>query len=98
MDLVPVLAVTALAVARITRLITTDYLTAGPRSRLIRRLGVDHKVSYLITCPWCASVWVGAVVAPAAYWWGGHAWFWLPASALAYSHVAGLLAGMEGDS
>lgn len=97
MDLVPVLVI-ALAVARITRLITSDYLTAGPRSRLIRHFGPDHKISYLITCPWCTSMWVGAVAGPAGYWWWDHTWFWVPALALAYSHVTGLLAGMEGDN
>ncbi len=82
--------VTALATARITRIITTDYLTAGPRRWAITRLGVDSKLSYLITCQWCTSVWVGAAVAPLAYWSWPHWWVQVPLAALAVSQVAGL--------
>lgn len=114
------LAVDALAVARLTRLVVADTITTGPRDAVIRwayaragragELGdreewaspaevvnLDRhppKLARLITCPWCAGVWVGAgvvvvrAVAPRA---------WRPvARMLAVSEAAGLLAGWEG--
>lgn len=122
-----------LAVARVTRLITEDKLTEGPRRRLsvwlwartiradeaaqrmrsdaVRLLGrtldearrfmayerldggAEPPLSvYLVSCPWCASIYVAAVAAPVAYWWGSEPWFLVPALALAFSHLTGLLA------
>lgn len=89
--------VTVLAVARLTRLVTSDYLLAGPRARLIRRLGTESKLSYLLTCPWCMSMWVAAPVVLTAYWHGTSPWYLIPAGALAASHVTGLLARLERD-
>lgn len=88
------LLVAALAVARITRLITSDFLTAGPRSALIRRLGTDHKISYLVTCPWCSSMWVASVAAPLWYWCAGSAWVQVPALALALSQAVGVMSSI----
>lgn len=50
---------------------------------------------YLLTCRWCASIYVAAVAAPIAYWWGTEPWFLVPALALAFSHVTGLLNQLE---
>lgn len=47
---------------------------------------------YLLTCPWCASIYVAAVAAPLAYFWGDSPWLLVPALALAFSYVTGLLA------
>lgn len=47
---------------------------------------------YLLTCPWCVSIYVGAVAAPIAYWWGAEPWLLVPALALAFSQVTGLMA------
>jgi hypothetical protein len=125
------LVVYTLAVARVTRLVTADKLTEGPRERLIvflwrrsmmptaraaiaagtctngvwgcadawaRRARADDAepplLVYLLTCPWCVSVYVAALVAPVVYWWGDKPWFLVPAMALAMSHVTGLLAKM----
>lgn len=89
--------VAALAVARVTRLITTDYLTAGPRGWIVRRLGVDHKLSYLITCQWCTSVWVAL---PVGFAWCGwsHITLWAgPGAALAMSQITGIMARGEDE-
>jgi fatty acid desaturase len=86
-----VLLIAALAVARITRLITTDYLTGGIRAKLIARWGTDSPWSYLITCQWCASIWVSLAAAPVVWWWGDTPWVMLPALVLAFSQCAGLL-------
>lgn len=127
------LAVYALAVARATRLITSDRITAAPRRWLSIRLWTPHipddaarhwralyeqrgkraaqKVVaeqrydgrgdpplsvYLLSCPWCASLWLAAAAAPLWYWLGSCPWLLLPAAALAFSYVTGFLASKEG--
>lgn len=50
---------------------------------------------YLLTCPWCASIYVAAAAAPLAYFWGSSPWLLVPALALAFSYVTGWLAGKE---
>lgn len=93
-----VAAVTALAVARVTRLVTTDYITAPIRQWAVLKLGTASKGAYLITCDWCTSLWIGAAAAPLAYWHGQNWWYLIPAAALAYSHVTGLLAQFGDDA
>lgn len=125
------LLVYALAVARVTRLITADRITAAPRRWLSIRLwtpriqladverrqfdnaywarqaipavrrqlaqeryddGAEQPLAvYLLTCPWCASIYVAAAAAPVAYWWGAEPWFFVPALGLAFSYVTGKL-------
>lgn len=53
-------------------------------------------LAYLVNCPWCVSVYVGAVVAPLAWFWGTSPWLAVPALALAFSYVTGFLASKEG--
>jgi len=84
------LAIDALTTYRITRLVVEDEIAAPMRDRVWDRWPPDStRVGYLITCPWCVSVWVGAgvvaarAVAPAA---------WRPLSgALALSALAGVV-------
>jgi hypothetical protein len=90
-------AVAALATARITRLITTDYLTAVPRAWLINRMGTGSKISYLVACPWCSSMWVAAAAAPAFYWWHTNPWVQVPAVALAISQAVGMMSRFGDD-
>lgn len=87
----------ALAAARITRLITTDRITQAPRSWILRRLNPEGLTAYLLVCDWCSSVYVGAGVAGAWYFWGDTAAFTAVTAALAFSYVAGYLASKEGD-
>lgn len=84
------LILAGLATARITRLITTDRITAAPRRWVLNRLDEQGLMAYLIVCNWCASVYVGAAMTAAVVW----AWNWAqyPAMALAFSHLAGYLA------
>lgn len=56
-----------LAAYRLTRLVTRDSIWEGTRDRLGARLvdqgsGLGAKVAELITCPYCAGVWVSALV------------------------------------
>jgi hypothetical protein len=47
---------------------------------------------YLIECPWCVSIYVGAVAAPLVYFLGSSPWLFVPALALAFSYVTGFRA------
>lgn len=53
---------------------------------------VEPKLAYLITCPWCASIYVSLLAAPLWYWLGSSPWLLVPAAALAFSYVTGYLA------
>lgn len=88
MDRVVDFVVDGLAVYRLTRLVQEDSLLDGPRDRALDRWG-HRKAVELLTCPYCASVWLAlAVVAARAALprpWGA------AARVLAFSAVAGLL-------
>jgi hypothetical protein len=90
------LAVAALATARITKLVTTDRITAAPRRWILRRLDSDGLAAYLIVCDWCVSVYTGGGVAAAGAWTGLWAWAWVLPLALAFSYASGWLAAREG--
>lgn len=56
-----------------------------------------HAIAYLLTCPWCMSVWVGAALIPAAHTWiepVPYPWLVWPAA----SAITGLIAAGEGLS
>lgn len=55
------LAVDTLASYRMTKLIRDDMITEPLRQAVYSRFGPpdESKVSYLITCPWCMSMWFG---------------------------------------
>jgi hypothetical protein len=119
------IAVFALAVARVTRLITKDRITEAPRNKIVLALwarAIDDEVAakrfpnapihrrrwiaqerfeagaeapllaYLLTCPWCASIYVAAVAAPVCWAWGDSPYAFVPAIGLAFSQITGLLA------
>lgn len=92
-------ALYALAAARITGLIVADAITAGPRNALLAWLdpadgSLGAFIGTLITCPWCAGMWVCAAVAPLAYYFGEHPAVLLPALVLAGSQVVGMTSEM----
>lgn len=96
------IALTLLAVARVTRFITSDMLFETPRGWAVRRL-IEHKgqssslrgtLAYLIVCDWCASVYVGAAAAGAWCVWGETMPFMMVALALAASYVTGFLSSL----
>lgn len=84
----------ALATFRLTRLWTDDEITEDARGWLLRRLPSDGKLAYLVGCPWCISMYVGAGVAVAA-WLAPSTPYTVAAAALSFSAVAGLLAAWE---
>lgn len=60
------LIVAALAVARLTRLLTEDRLTVRWRQWVIKRWGPESLASYLVHCPWCMSIYISLPVMPIA--------------------------------
>lgn len=84
------LAVAALAVARITRFFVDDYLTNGYRRWVVQKWGEDSKMSYLVHCPWCTSIWIALPIMPAATLWPNQ-WVIAALSIPAASMLAGLL-------
>jgi Protein of unknown function (DUF1360) len=92
------LTISALAVHRLTRLITDDEITRPLRDRLS---GIDPtrpdtepgRLAYFLSCRYCVGLWVAAgwaaatATAPAATTTVG--------AALAWSSVAGLLSSVE---
>lgn len=86
------LAVGALAVHRLTRLVVEDEVTRPWRER-VEQTDPEGRLAYFVTCPWCVSMWIGAgwaaltVAAPAVA---------APlGAALAWSSATGLLSAME---
>lgn len=57
-------AVQALATYRLTRLVIDDKITEGPRELIFARFGDPSvsKISYLISCPHCVSIYAGLAV------------------------------------
>ena len=88
------LLIVSLAVYRITRLVTEDAIFDRPRTWLEGRA---EWLDTLVTCPWCASFWIGLAATIALYATGAVslpvvAWIGLP---FAFSGIAGLLSSWE---
>ena len=93
---VGVVILVVFSVMRGTRLVTFDALTDGFWLRRVNNLARFPKLqawfTKLITCAWCASIWVGPLVTVPAYFYGDAAWFVIPAVVLLASQVTGLSA------
>lgn len=56
-------AIDTLAVIRLTRLVLEDEITDDIREIIYERFDPSTtKLGYLFTCPWCVSIWAGAVI------------------------------------
>lgn len=92
------IAFDVLATYRLTTLVKDDKITEDIRNVVFRRYGQpsdedSHKLSYLLACPWCLSVYFGGFAVLA-----GHRWprMWKPLSkALSYSALTGLLSEVK---
>lgn len=84
-------ALGAAATARLSRLVTRDSILDKPRLRFVQQMDRDGhpKLAELAVCPWCVSVWIGALVAAAAHL--RIPGYRLVTSALAFSLVAGVV-------
>lgn len=95
------LTVDTLAAARLTRLVTED---TWPPAVAARRAAIDWldrnapDYAHGLTCPWCASPWIAALLVAAhqaADRHGRNRVWVLALLPLAISHAAGLLAELE---
>ncbi len=81
----------ALAVFRLTKLVVDDEIFAAVRDKLLERFPPEStKLGYLITCPWCVSIYLGGAVVAARVL-VPRQWDLL-AHALSYSALTGLAA------
>ena len=89
------MALGAAATARLARLITRDSILDRPRIRFVQRMDRDGhpKLAELAVCPWCVSIWIGAVMATAIRF--RVPGFRLFASALLFSQFAGVMAELR---
>ncbi|MGW3078626.1 hypothetical protein [Kitasatospora sp. NPDC001132] len=78
------------ATCRMTRFVTKDTLASGFRSWIADRFGDDSRPAYLVSCGWCASIWVAAVVAPVVFLIGDTPGFQIVATSLTLSYIAGI--------
>lgn len=77
------------AVHRLTVLVIEDKITEPIREKIFTRWNPSNTWSYLLTCPWCASIWLGFAVAAAVVF---IPQIWLiPALALGFSSLTGLI-------
>lgn len=51
-----------LASYRLTRLVTTDDITAPLRDKIWSRFPPDTRTGYLITCDWCSSIYTASLL------------------------------------
>jgi hypothetical protein len=82
---------TLLATARLTRLVTADRLTERYRIAIIGKVKEGGLLAYLLVCDWCASVYIGALLAGAWAMWGSSLPYQAAVIALSGSYVAGFL-------
>lgn len=93
------LLIYTLAVARVTGLIVADDLIENQRDAFIGWLDDRPKtlgafVAALIQCQWCVSVWVGGIVAPLVWFFGDSPVMLIPAVALFFSQVTGMISNL----
>lgn len=50
------------ATYRLTKLIMEDKITEDFRNLIYEKFPKDSKLSYLIGCPWCISIWAGLTI------------------------------------
>lgn len=77
------------AVHRLTVLIIQDKITEPLRNKIFNRFNPADTWAYLLTCPWCVSMWLGFAVAAAVVF-IPNIWI-IPALALAFSSITGLI-------
>ena len=78
-----------LAVWRLARLLAVDEITRPVRDRIIGR-NPSGSLAYLVSCPWCISVWVGWPLLLGPIFWPENRALLLVNAALAASLVAGM--------
>jgi hypothetical protein len=89
-----IIALVALATARLTGLVVEDKITEPMRNWVVKHTKDDSKVAYLLFCPWCVSIYAGAALATVVYFAYGSGLVYIGLLALAASQVAGMVSGI----
>ena len=79
------------ATVRLTRLVTADYITHTIRDKLTERWGDESHLTYLISCDYCASMYLAAPVATVGWLWPDNRVVIIALIALTASQIAGML-------
>ena len=86
------------AVARVTRFVNADYLFRGVRDWAVMRtqdndgqLHPERDFPYLLTCPWCASIWIAGGAYTLAWFYGHTPAFTIVTAALSASYIYAVL-------
>lgn len=80
------LTLTFLAVARVSKLVTTDYISLPIRQWVLRKNGETGWITHGLHCDLCVSVWGGFIAAPLWYFYGTRAWYVIPMLAMAMAY------------
>lgn len=91
-----ILIIFTLAIARITGMITVDKFSESTRDKIVAWLddrpgSMGYYLAYLITCQWCASIYVSASVVPLMWFHGSNPIVLMPAVGLAAAQVTGMM-------
>ena len=86
--------IVALACWRLARLLTIDEIFRPIRENVVGR-NPDGQIAYLVTCPWCLSIWSSPILIGLAVWFPTNRLVWLLLGTLAASGLAGLLVTVE---
>lgn len=78
------------AIFRITRFVNSDTLFQPVRDRVDDAFGPDSRPAYLLSCAWCASIWVALLVTLSGALAGDTVVWKLIAFALTASYVYGV--------
>lgn len=90
----PLLALLSIiAVARLTRLATTDFILDRPRA-WIQAHGGTH-LAYLVQCPWCLSIYTAAAVGAGDYFWWRRTGWQMLLLGLTASMLTGIIAQLS---
>lgn len=57
-----VLLTLTLATFRLSRIITTDQISAPVRDLIWKRFPPNTQIGYLLTCNWCTSIWAASLL------------------------------------
>lgn len=92
-----VVVLVCLSIWRLARLVAVDEITRPLRERVINRFGVDGQIAYLVTCLWCVSPYIGAVVSTVAVLVVGATdpWLWVALLTATGSLVSGIGQSIE---
>lgn len=86
-----VLLILALAVTRMTVLMSMDKITQPLRDKVLAKFGPDHMLTFGVFCPWCWSVWLAFPMTAITFFTVHPIWLAI-LTALAVSWVASYLA------